>query len=530
MTGQGLGGGSSPADDVVDVAVVGAGPVGLTLAALLGQAGRSVVVLERYPGLYGLPRAASFDGEILRLLAGLGLVEELWPTLHVQTAYQWSDAAGEILVNMESRLVGDSGWPDMVMFHQPVLEQALHARCASLPMVEVRLGAAVTGLEQTEEGVRLATAEGGTVRARYVVACDGGNSFVRAALGIDQDDLDFAEPWLVCDFKLGRPADELGLPSALQIGDPEEPTTIITTGAGHQRFCFMLDEADVGREFSDGETWQRVKRYLTPADADLVRVATYTFRSLIARRWRDRRVLLAGDAAHQMPPFLGQGMCSGMRDAANLAFKLDLVLAGVRETDVLDTYQSEREPHVRTITETSMALGRQHTLTDPELARQRDDRLRARRDSRLEPERIRLPDLGPGLHGPGGGTRSVQGRVDDGQQVGLRDQVVGGGFRLLVREDSLAGVDVPALRAAGVTVIVIGELAGNGVVADVDGTLHRWFDHLGAAAIAERPDHYVLAAGPDANEVAHELLASCGRVASGCRAASSTGVSTPCSA
>jgi 3-(3-hydroxy-phenyl)propionate hydroxylase/flavoprotein hydroxylase len=173
---------------------------------------------------------------------------------------------------------------------------------------------------------------------------------VRAALGIDQDDLDFAEPWLVCDFKLGRPADELGLPSLLQIGDPEEPTTIITTGAGHQRFCFMLDEAYVGREFSDGETWQRVKQYLAPADADLVRVATCTFRSLIAQRWRDRRVLLAGDAAHQMPPFLAQGMCSGIRDAANLAFKLDLVLAGARETDVLDTYQSEREPHVRIIT------------------------------------------------------------------------------------------------------------------------------------------------------------------------------------
>ncbi|WP_413811011.1 bifunctional 3-(3-hydroxy-phenyl)propionate/3-hydroxycinnamic acid hydroxylase [Streptomyces sp. OE57] len=505
MSGQEPGGGLSRVD-VVDVAVVGAGPVGLTLAALLGQAGRSVVVLERYPRLYGLPRAASLDGESLRLLAGLGLIEELWPTLHVHKAYQWSNAAGEILLNMESRLVGDSGWPDMITFHQPVLERALHAQCASLPTVEVRLGAVVTSLDQTKEGVQLGTAEGGTVRARYVVGCDGGNSFVRATLGIDQDDLDFAEPWLVCDFKLRRPAEELGLPSALQIGDPDEPTTIITTGAGHQRFCFMLDEADVGREFSDGETWRRLKRYLTPADADLVRVATYTFRSLIAQRWRDRRVLLAGDAAHQMPPFLGQGMCSGMRDAANLAFKLDLVLADVREPDVLDTYQSEREPHVRTITATSMELGRQHTLTDHELARQRDDALRARRDSRQEPERIRLPDLGPGLHGPGGGSRSVQGQVDDGQQVGLLDQVVGGGFRLLVLEGSLPGIDVPALRAVGVTVIVIGELAGNGVVADLDGTLHHWFDQLGAAAIAERPDHYVLAAGPDANDVAHELL------------------------
>ncbi|GAA3528125.1 bifunctional 3-(3-hydroxy-phenyl)propionate/3-hydroxycinnamic acid hydroxylase [Amycolatopsis ultiminotia] len=514
MTGQEPDDGSAPGVDVADVAVVGAGPVGLTLAALLGQAGRSVVVLERYPGLYGLPRAASFDGEILRLLAELGALEELWPTLHVHTSYDWSNAAGEILLSMQSRLVGDSGWPDMVTFHQPDFERALHARCASLPTVEVRHGATVTGLGQTEEEVRVGTAAGGTVRAHYVVGCDGGNSFVRAELGIEQDDLGFAEPWLVCDFKLRRPAAELGLPSALQIGDPEEPTTIITTGGGHQRFCFMLDDADVGREFSDGQTWQRVKRYLTPDDAAIVRVATYTFRSLIAQRWRDGRILLAGDAAHQMPPFLGQGMCSGIRDAANLAFKLDLALAGVREPGVLDTYQSEREPHVRGLTATSMELGRQHTLTDHELARQRDETMRARRDSREEPERIRLPDLGPGLHGPGGGIRSVQGKVDDGRQTGLLDQVVGGGFRLLVREDRLGGVDVPALRAAGVPVIVIGELAGNGVVADVDGTLHRWFDRLGAAAIAERPDHYVLAAGPDPNEVARELLASCMRESS----------------
>ncbi|PRY36721.1 bifunctional 3-(3-hydroxy-phenyl)propionate/3-hydroxycinnamic acid hydroxylase [Umezawaea tangerina] len=493
-------------DDVVDVAVVGAGPVGLTLAALLGQAGRSVVVLERHPALYGLPRAASFDGEVLRLLAGLGLAEELLPTLHVQEAYQWSDAAGEVLLSLESRLVGDSGWPDLLMFHQPVLERALHARCGSLPSVEVRLGAAVTGLDRAEDEVRLVTAEGGTVRARYVVGCDGGNSFVRTALGIDEDDLGFAEPWLVCDFVLRRPAAELGLPSALQVGDPDGPTTIFTTGAGRQRFCFMLDDADVGREIADAEVWRRVERHLTPADADVERVATYTFRSLVARRWRDGRVLLAGDAAHRMPPFLGQGMCSGMRDAANLAFKLDLVSTGAQDPGVLDTYQSEREPHVRALTATSIALGRRHTLTDHALARERDDAMRATRDSLREPERIRLPDLGPGLHGPGGGALSVQGRVDDGRRAGLLDQVVGGGFRLLLLGDDFPDVDVTALRAAGVTTTGIGKSAGDGVVADLDGTLHRWFDRLGATAVAVRPDHYVLAAGPDAGEVARALL------------------------
>ncbi|MGW5625586.1 bifunctional 3-(3-hydroxy-phenyl)propionate/3-hydroxycinnamic acid hydroxylase [Streptomyces olivaceus] len=511
MNGRESGGGSAPAgiapaDAVVDVVVVGAGPVGLTTAALLGQAGHSVMVLERFPGLYGLPRAASFDGETLRLLAGLGLAEKLWPTLHVQKALQWSNGAGEILLSMESQPVGDSGWPDLLTFHQPVLEQELHALCAALPTVEVRTGTTVTDLDQNGAEVRLTMAGNGTVHVRYVVGCDGGNSFVRETLGIGQDDLGFTAPWLVCDFLLRRPAEELGLPSALQVGDPAGPTTIITAGAGHQRFCFTLDSTDLERESSEEQTWRRVARYLTPADADIVRVATYTFRSLVARRWRENRVLLAGDAAHQMPPFLGQGMCSGIRDAANLAFKLDLVLAGRLGPEVLDTYQSEREPHVRAVTNMSIDLGRQHTLTDHELARERDQMLRDRRDALQEPVRVRLPDLGPGLHGSGGGMLAPQGRADDGRHVGLLDDLAGGGFRLLVLESDLPAVDAATLRSAGITVIGIGESPGPGVVADVDGTYRRWFDELGATAVAERPDHYVLTAGLDTSKVTQELL------------------------
>ncbi len=237
-----------------------------------------------------------------------------------------------------------------------------------------------------------------------------------------------------------------------------------------------------------------------------MRVATYTFRSVIAQRWRDGHILLAGDAAHQMPPFLGQGMCSGVRDAANLAFKLNRVLSGEQSADLLDTYQSEREPHVRGVMKTSMTLGRQHTLRDPELARQRDDMLRIRRDRLAAPERIQLPPLGPGMLGTGGGGLSTQGRVHDGTRTGLLDDLVGGGFRLLVRAEHLTEIDVANLQTLGVTVVGIGDVPGNGVVADLDGTIKRWLEHLGAAAVAERPDHYVFAAGPDAAEVARQLV------------------------
>ncbi|MEU6820868.1 bifunctional 3-(3-hydroxy-phenyl)propionate/3-hydroxycinnamic acid hydroxylase [Streptomyces atriruber] len=513
------------ADVDADVAVIGCGPVGMTLAALLGKAGHSVVVLERHPGLYGLPRAASLDGETMRTLQGLGLVDELAPNMRAQDAYEWRNGTGDLLIRQEFRDVGASGWADLYLFHQPSLEKALHSLCASLPDVDIRLGSEVTGLAQDRDRVTLDLADGASLAARYAVGCDGGNSFVRGALGIEQDDLGFSEPWLVHDFALRRPAAELGLPSMLQIGDPEEPTTIITTAAGHQRFCFLLDgdEDDEDDDDDDDEgdhddfqlaraadrVWSRVGRYLSRDDADIVRTATYTFQSLVARQWRVGRVLLAGDAAHQMPPFLGQGLCSGIRDARNIAFKVDLVLRGVQGAEVLDTYQSEREPHVRGVTATSMQLGRQHTLRDPVLARERDVTLMARRAALQEPERIRLPDLGPGLLAFGGGRLSVQGRVSDGRRTGLLDEVVGGGFRLLVVERALPQLS-PALLASlgevGVTVVGLGPSAAGAVLADLDGTHRRWLSDIGATAAAVRPDNYVYAAGPDAGAVADRLL------------------------
>jgi 2-polyprenyl-6-methoxyphenol hydroxylase-like FAD-dependent oxidoreductase len=162
--------------------------------------------------------------------------------------------------------------------------------------------------------------------ARAVVGCDGGNSFVREALGVGQDDYGFSEPWMVCDFRFRRPT---AVPPARQVGDPRRPTSIISLGPDHHRFAFMLDSAgDAEAEGAPVRVWERVSQYLTPDDAELIRVATYIFRSTVAHRWRTGRILLAGDGAHQMPPFLGQGMCSGIRDAQNLAFKLDLVLRG----------------------------------------------------------------------------------------------------------------------------------------------------------------------------------------------------------
>ncbi|WP_307679510.1 FAD-dependent monooxygenase [Streptomyces sp. V4I2] len=212
----------------------------------------------------------------------------------------------------------------------------------------------------------------------------------------------------------------------------------------------MLDSADsfpVERE--PDRVWARVAAYLDRSQADLVRVATYTFRSLVAERWRNGRILLAGDAAHRMPPFLGQGMCSGIRDAQNLAFKLDAVLRGADDA-LLDTYQSEREPHVRAIIAKGIELGRVQTMRDPVAAAERDARLIAQREADGRPEKMRFPGLGPGLRdaSPQAGHLMPHGRVEAHGTEGLFDEVLGRGFILLVDGREGASLDASAIGPA----------------------------------------------------------------------------------
>lgn len=342
-----------------------------------------------------------------------------------------------------------------------------------------------------------------TVTAGYVVACDGGNSFVRQHLGIDQDDYGFGEAWMVCDFKLRTPVE---LPM-MQVCDPRQPTAVVPIARDYQRISFMLDsDLDFDRESTHERVWHRAARYLRPDDAELIRAATYTFRSLVARSWRIGRVLLAGDAAHQMPPFLGQGMCSGIRDAQNLAFKLDLVLHG-RNPELLDTYQGERDQHVRAVIERGIELGRVQTVRDPVIAAERDQRLIARRAAGQIPAKIRLPGLTEGFFaahsGPGRGELSVQGFVDDGTGRNRFDSIMGHGFTLLVTAAVLPELEregtAAAPRAAGVAVVGMANQPGTeGTVVDVDGTYQHWFaDHRGVA-VAVRPDFYVYGTAVDA--------------------------------
>ncbi|HEV2639076.1 MAG TPA: bifunctional 3-(3-hydroxy-phenyl)propionate/3-hydroxycinnamic acid hydroxylase [Actinocrinis sp.] len=504
-----------------DALIVGYGPAGMTLAALLGRLGHRVAVIERYAGLYNLPRAATFDDDAMRLLQRLGIAESVAAGTRVQRTYEWCNAAGEVLIGNEFSDAGRSGWPEFNMMFQPALEQELDALCRRTPGVEIVRGHAAAEFRQTADGVQILaypTDELGRVRnapgdraraftARFAVGCDGGNSPTRASLGIEMDDYGFQEPWLVCDFRLLR--EDLDLPMALQFGDPDQPTSVISIGLHHHRFSFMLDEAVTSAEAVDPEdVWRRVSRWITREDAELIRVAPYTFRSTVAREWRRGRILLAGDAAHQMPPFLGQGMCSGFRDSHNLAWKLDLVLRGAAE-ELLDTYAAERSPHVRAITEKAVELGRVQTIRDREKARLRDEELLRRKNSGQRPDGFRFPGYHVGLLAPASPDDAARGQLfpqswvargsGDAQRF---DEVAGDGWVLVTRDPgALAGCaeDVAAWRAAGGTVVVIatgGDAASDRseawiAVDDVKGDYTRWFDDQNCTSVLVRPDWYV---------------------------------------
>lgn len=472
-----------------DVAVIGCGPVGNTLAILLGQLGRSVVVLERWREPYPLPRAVHFDHEVGRILQSCGIGEELRRISEPGDIYEWRNATGHTLLRFGRSGDGPSGWPLSSMFHQPSLEALLDRRVRELSSVELRRGVEVTGLSQDVDCVELQTADGGNVRARYAVGCDGANSTIRTVLDLPVHDLGYFYDWLVVDVILeeARRFDPLNV----QICDPVRPTTVVSGGPGRRRWEFMRLPSEPMDELNEERrAWQLLAPWdVHPGNARLERHTVYTFRARYAEKWRVGRVLIAGDAAHLTPPFAGQGMCAGIRDAANLAWKLDLVLGRRAPDSLIDTYQQERLPSARASIDFAMELGKVICVADPAEAAARDQAMTAA----VGPEPTDVPDL-PGLEAgvlhrgsPHAGQLFVQPLI--GAQ--LLDDVHGAGWRLVTtdRPEGLNPVALDWFRSIGGRVVAAEES---------DPATDGWFSGRGVTWALQRPDFYVYGTANDA--------------------------------
>ncbi|WP_058597434.1 bifunctional 3-(3-hydroxy-phenyl)propionate/3-hydroxycinnamic acid hydroxylase MhpA [Microbacterium testaceum] len=497
-----------------DVVIVGCGPTGMTLAALLGQQGRTVTVLERYESLYNLPRAAAFDDETMRTFQKLGVAEKMLPGTNVQSGYVWTNAAGEVLLDIEYDNPGRSGWPAQYMMYQPHVEKTLVELLASMPNVEIVRGATVTAIRDADDHVEVAAVRGDgsslQVAGRFVVGADGGNGFVRSHIGSTWDDYGFFENWLVCDFALHGEVETL--PTFRQVCDPDGPIAIVNIGPGHHRFSFRLEPGQTREEVTEpGFVWAKVAAYLQPHHAELIRTANYTFMSLIAHSWRAGRVFLAGDAAHQMPPFLAQGMVSGIRDARNLAFKLGMVIDGAPD-ELLDTYQAEREPHVRFITERAVELGRVQTERDPLRAAERDRRMLAARQANQKPDKLIYPALRGGLIASDG-SLFPQGLVSTPEGTGLFDDLAPADWLIVVSEPAALSALDDEVRAAFAA--VGGEVADFAITSmfqrarfsDTGGVYTRYFRSSGLVAAVVRPDRYTYGVASTPEEL-RSLLAT----------------------
>jgi 3-(3-hydroxy-phenyl)propionate hydroxylase len=480
-----------------DVVIVGRGPVGATLANLLGLCGVRTLVLERESRTYHLPRAVHFDDECMRVFQTIGLAENILPLVILSPGMRFLDAEGRLILDWpRSQDLTPMGWHLSYRFHQPDLEDILINGLRRWPHVELRSRCDVFALDEDEAGVRvryedLSNGQLAEVRSGYVVGCDGARSLVRRFIGSGMDDLGFHERWLVIDALLKRERPDLG-DYSIQHCDPRRPATYIRGTGNRRRWEITVHpDEDAQAVTQPVEIWKLLSRWIAPDEAEIERAAVYTFHSAIAKQWRNGRLLLAGDSAHQTPPFLGQGMCAGIRDVANLAWKLRDVIAGRADASLLDTYQSERSPHVREFIELAIRLGGVINTKAVEAGLAAGE---ARENAPVKLE-VRKPLLGSGLEiGNLALARHLapQFSLGDGQRS---DDRTGYTNVLLVEKAATLPARVRAALAQAGTEVLSGEDAAD---------LPHWLREHGIQAALVRPDRYVR--GAARSEADLELL------------------------
>lgn len=502
-----------------DVLIVGYGPTGMLAAALLGRAGHRVGVFERYKTLYNLPRVGIVHDDVLRMFQGIGVIDRVWPSTHFLPVYEMAKN-GKVPLSSDVAPMATHGWPEYISIYQPAFEGGLDRIVKQQPSIDVFQGARAIAVEQNDECIAITTQdEDGNQRkqqGRYLIAADGGNSFLRPALGVPYENLGFDQDWLVIDGRAKR--GHAHLPPMRQLCEPEQPGVTLHMGPHHQRWSFMIFAGESPEDAVKPESvWRRLTRPEggTPDDLELIRVASYKFQSLYAERWRVGRAFLAGDAAYQMPPFLAQGLCSGFRDAHNLAWKLDWVLRGHASDAFLDSYESERGPNARATIVESMRVGQNVNERDPEKVRKRDEALMAmqaekqRSGPKTQLIAFRVPGFTAGfIARPGDSVRGAgdalpQARVRRGGHEGRFDDIVGGGPLILGRNGdpaaALSEADRTFWRSLGGQIVQLGD--GENRMIDAEGRYGKLMDEYDCDVIVKRPDYTIFGACPTAREL-----------------------------
>lgn len=497
-----------------DVAIVGYGPVGATLAGLLGRLGLSVGVFERTRGIFAQPRAVGFDHDAMRLFQRIGVADALAPFVERFRDTVYCGVDGQVIQRVQPVAPPyPLTWAPNYTCDQPGLESVLRAAVQRMDTVHVALGQELlrADAEPGRLSLELRLDSGALQRhtASWLVGCDGASSTVRRLAGIALDSMDYDEPWIVVDARV----DDAHLPSLpatnVQYCEPARPSTYIVCPGNHRRWEFMLlDGEPRDGVLEEARLWQLLSRWLHPGQGRIWRAAAYRFHALVARDWRAGRMLLAGDSAHQTPPFLGQGMCQGLRDAGNLAWKLEAVVRGTAPGDLLDSYTAERKPHVNQTTRIARALGQMMSERDVGRARARDAEMCPGCTARTVVRQDLIPGLQAGLLAPWAaraGAVFPQPVVHDltGQEL-LLDDVAAPCFRVVVGDtlngDALQALVVlarthalPVQRVAAQAACTA-PVAGATVLHERDGLLRRWFADASCRGALVRPDHYVYGA------------------------------------
>ena len=514
-----------------DVAVIGYGPVGVTAANLLGQLGLRVLVVERDADVYARARAISTDEEVVRIWQRIGLADRLTADMLADRAISFVDARGRTFLSFTPQTWGN-GHPTQQFIYQPALERTLRAGVARYPNVEVLLGHECTGLDQDAGGVDLTIRRTGPdsevrqARAAYVIAADGGSSPTRGCLGVGFEGRTYKDRWVVIDTKVKKPWPEV---DRLRFHcNPARPAVDCPTPLGHHRWEFPVlpgDDADA-LVTPEGVLELLAGQGIGPEHVEVLRAVIYNHHVRFADRWRVGRVFLAGDAAHVMPPWIGQGMASGVRDVDNLCWKLAAAVDGGLPADVverlLDSYETERKPHVRALTKAAVFFGRVITERRPAVTVLRDPlfRLACRfpglgsylRDLRWFPVTAYRSGLLATPPARRGAPRAVGAHIPQpwvldqhGRRARLDDALGHTAWAVLYTGSAEGRLDLDRWRRAGVQVLQLrtaGSDPGHGTVVDVENQLGDWMRTRGITAMVVRPDSIVYAAAAAGEQLA----------------------------